>query len=397
MTTTASPHKRPRKRRRMFWMLLACLLVFGGLFAVQAMMNRGMNAFFDTMPQPAAAVTTWKAKSERWSDVLEAVGTLVAVNGAEVTTESGGVVRSLEFEAGQPVEAGAVLLRLNAANEQATLQALEAAARLAAVQRDRWRQLGKTQLVSQDEVQQRVTAAATAQAQVEAQRALIAQKTIRAPFSGVLGIRQVNLGQFIAPGSPIVSLQQLDPIHLDFTLPEQHIGQIREGLAIEAETDAMPGQRFAGKVTAIEPRIDPATRNFKVQATLRNPDHRLRPGAFARVRFELGGAREVIVVPQTAISFNPYGNAVFVVSRVARGKGEKDMQGKPLSGDKTIVTQRFIQTGAARGDLIAVTSGLKPGEEVATSGLLKLRNDAEVTIHNQVQPAADARPQVRNR
>ena len=390
--------KRPAStRKRMIWMLIAALVVFGGVFGVKAMMSAGMNQFFDNMPQPAVAVSSYVAKTQRWSDGAEAVGSFVAINGTDVTTEAGGVVRAIEFEAGQPVQAGDVLLRLNTANEEATLRSLEAAARLAAVQRDRWQQLAEDQLVSKDEAQTRATNAATAQAQAEAQRALIAQKTIRAPFSGVLGIRKVNLGQFVNPGDPIVSLQALNPIYLDFTLPEQQMGKVMEGTAVRATVDAIPGKVFDGRITAIEPQVDTNTRNFTAQATFQNPNTALRPGSFAHVSFDLGGERNVVVIPQTAVSFNPYGNAVFVISRTKRAEGEKDMQGQPLTGDKLIVKQRFIKTGATRGDLIAVTEGLKAGETVVTSGLLKLRNDAEVTINNKVQPAADARPETQNR
>ena len=392
--TTKRP---PSTRKRMILMLVAALVIFGGVFGIKAMIGAQTNKFFDNMPQPAVAVSSANARMQAWSDDAEAVGTFVAVNGADVTTESGGVVRSIEFDAGQPVRAGAVLVRLNSANEEATLRSLEASAKLAKVQADRWRKLGADKLVSLDDVQSKVTAAATAQAQVDAQRALIDQKTIRAPFSGVLGIRKVNLGQFVSPGDAIVSLQQLDPIYLDFSLPEQRIGQLVEGSMVRATVDAMPGAVFDGKVTAIEPLVDPNTRNFKAQATVQNPDGKLRPGSFAHVGFALGGERQVVVIPQTAVSFNPYGNAVFVISKVKRKDGETDMQGKPLTGDKLIVTQRFVKTGATRGDLVAVTDGLKPGEQVVTSGLLKLRNDAEVTINNSVQPAADLHPQVQNR
>ena len=392
-----SPKRPPSTRKRMILMLIAAIVVFGGVFGIKALIGAQTNKFFDNMPQPAAAVSTATARQLAWSDDAEAVGTFVAVNGTDVTTESGGVVRSIEFDAGQPVRAGAVLVRLNTSNEEATLRALEASAKLARVQATRWQQLGKDKLVSLDDVQSRVTAAATAQAQVEAQRALIAQKTIRAPFSGVLGIRKVNLGQFVSPGDPIVSLQQLDPIHLDFSLPEQRIGELVEGTVVRARVDAMPGVVFDGKVTAIEPLVDAATRNFKAQATVQNPDGKLRPGSFAHVGFALGGERQVVVVPQTAVSFNPYGNALFVVEKTARKPGETDMQGKPLTGDKFIVKQRFVKTGATRGDLIAISEGLKAGEQVAASGLLKLRNDAEVTINNKVQPSADAAPQAANR
>lgn len=389
--------RKPNPTLRWALMLIVVIVVFGGVFAFKAMFAAKTNAFFDNMPQPAATVSSATAQAQRWSDAGESVGTLVAINGTDVTTEAGGVVNRIEFEAGQPVRAGTVLVRLNTANEDATLKALETSAKLAEVQAQRWQQLGKDKLVSLDDVQQRTAAAASARAQVEAQRALIAQKTIRAPFSGVLGIRKINLGQYIAPGAPIVSLQQLDPIYLDFSMPEQLIGTLVEGNTVHASVDAVPGKTFEGTVTAVEPLVDASTRNFKSQATLRNPDGVLRPGSFAKVKFDLGSEHEVVVIPQTAVSFNPYGNAVFVIGKQARKPGEADMQGKPLTGDKLVVTQRFIKTGATRGDLIAVTDGLKPGEQVVTSGLLKLRNGAEVIINNQIQPSADAKPSIENR
>ena len=395
--TAQSSRRPPRPALRWILMLAGVAVVFGGVFAIKAMFAKQTNNFFDNMPQPAVAVSATAAKAAEWSDSGEAVGTLVAVNGTEVTTEAGGVIRSIEFEAGQPVRNGDVLVRLNTASEEATLAALEASAKLAKTQAARWQQLGKDKLVSLDEVQSKLTAAATAQAQADAQRALIAQKTIRAPFSGVLGIRKVNLGQYLAPGAAIVSLQQLDPIYLDFSLPEQLIGKLKDGETVQATVDALPGKTFAGKVTAVEPMVDPSTRNFKAQATLRNPDGALRPGSFAKVGFDLGGAAAVVVIPQTAVSFNPYGNAVFVIAKSPRKAGETDAQGKPQSGDKLTVTQRFVKTGAARGDLIAITDGLKAGEQVVTSGLLKLRNDAEVTINNKIQPDADAAPTTENR
>lgn len=399
--STPKAERPPSFRKRMILMLVAALVVFGGVFAVKAFFGAQTNKFFDNMAQPPAAVSSFVARTQRWSDDAESVGTFVAVNGTDVTTEAGGVVRSIEFAAGQPVKSGEVLLRLNTANEVATLRSLEAAAKLASVQRDRWTTLAKDQLVSQDEAQQRVTGAATAQAQVDAQRALIAQKTIRAPFTGVLGIRKVNLGQFINPGDPVVSLQQLDPIYLDFSLPEQRINQISEGTQVLATVDALPGERFEGRVTAIEPGVDADTRNFKVQATLQNPDGKLRPGAFAHLGFDLGSERTLVVIPQTAVSFNPYGNAVYVISKApppkdADGKPVMGQDGKPV-GEQLIVKQRFIKTGATRGDMIAVIDGLKAGEQVATSGLLKLRNDAVVTINDRVQPQASELPKVQNR
>lgn len=397
MTRNATARKPPSTTLRMVLMLIAVVVIFGGVFLVKAILGKGMNDFFDNMPQPASTVTDWTAKQEQWADAQQAVGTFVAIQGTDVTTEAGGVVRELSIDVGQPVKAGAVLARLNTANELAVLRSLEASAKLAAVQRDRWQALARDKLVSQAEAEERSTQAATAQAQVEAQRALIAQKTITAPFSGVLGIRKVSLGQYLSPGDAIVSLQTLDPIYLDFTLPEQRVGQLTRGSRIRATVDALPGQVFEGEVTAVEPLVDTATRNFKVQATLANPENVLRPGTFAHVGFDTGSAQNVVVVPQTAVSFNPYGNAVYVIQEVARAKGETDMQGKPLTGKKLIVKQRFVKTGTTRGDLIAITEGLKAGERVATTGLLKLRNDAEVVINNKVQPSANAAPAPENR
>lgn len=373
-------------------LLLGAVLLFAAVFGIKAMIAKGTNEFFDNMPQPAVAVTAYTAKGERWRESGEAVGTFVAVNGTDVTAEAGGVIREILFQPGQRVKAGTVLVRLNTANEEATLRALEASAKLAVQQRDRWRELGAQKLVSQAEVEERATQAATTLAQVEAQRAVIALKTVRAPFDGVLGIRKINLGQYVAPGDPLVNLQALDPILLDFTLPQQRLSQIAEGTVVRASLDDAPGKTFDGTIVAVEPQVDAQTRNFKVQARFVNGDLTLRPGMFAKVAFDLGGDRSVVVIPQTAITFNPYGNAVFVIEEVKRGAEEKDPTGKPLTGSKLLVRQRFVKTGATRGDLIAVTEGLKPGERVVTSGLLKLRNDAEVTVNNKIQPAADAKP-----
>jgi membrane fusion protein (multidrug efflux system) len=393
-----SPAKRkPNAPLRWVLMLAGVIVVFGGVFLIKGILAKGTNDFFDNMPQPAVAVSSHVAKTQRWTDDGEAVGTFVAINGTDVTTEAGGVIRSIEFQPGQQVAAGTVLVRLNTANEEATLNALETSAKLASVQAQRWQQLSKDKLVSLDDVQQRVAAAASARAEVEAQRALIAQKTIRAPFTGVLGLRKVNLGQYVAPGTPMVSLQQLDPIYLDFSLPEQQVATMVEGIAVRARVDALPGKTFDGRITAVESQVDPSTRNFKAQATFQNPDGALRPGSFAKVGFAQGGERDVLVIPQTAVSFNPYGNAVFVIGKTARKPGEKDMQGNDITGDKLVVTQRFIKTGATRGDLVAVTEGLKAGERIVTSGLLKLRNDAEVTINDTIQPSADANPAPENR
>jgi len=393
----AHPHAQrpPSARKRMFWTLLITVIVFGGVFAIWAVMQSMMNAFFDDMPQPPVSVATFEARAEQWSGRLEAVGSLVAINGTDITTEAGGVVQKISFEPGQPVTAGTLLVELSSAAELASLEALEASAKLAAVQAQRWQTLGADQLVSQAEVEERATQAATARAQAESQRAMIAQKRIRAPFDGELGIRRVNLGQYVAPGDPIVSLQSLDPIFLDFSLPEQELGLVREGLAVRARVDSLDGREFEGVVTAIEPSVDPATRNFRVQATLQNPERVLRPGSFARVEFEVGADEDVVVVPQTAIAFNPYGNVVYVV--IPAPEGEAGAEQEDAQGPALIARQRFVTTGPTRGDMVVVTQGLEPGETVVDGGLLRLRNDAAVVVNNEVQPSADESPRPANR
>lgn len=389
----------PSTRKRMIWMLLITGLVFGLVFGVKAFMSYGTNKFFDNMPQPPATISAAAAQQQTWRDSVQGVGTLVAVNGTQVTTESPGVISEIRFNPGDHVKAGAVLVQLNASTEVATLKSLEATARLTATQSTRYRELATSQLVSREEAETRAADAVTARAQVDAQRALVDRKTIRAPFSGVLGIRKVNLGQYVEPGAELVSLQALDPIYLNFTLPEQRLPHVRTGSVVTAMVDAIPGRKFEGTITSIEPQVDPQTRNFEVQATLRNPDTTLRPGTFARVSFDLGSDQRVVVIPQTAISFNPYGNSVYVITEAPAPKADQ-AQGKPEGtppGPTLVVKQRFVKTGTTRGDLIAVTEGLKPGERVATSGLLKLRNDATVIINNAVQPTADKAPDPANR
>lgn len=375
-------------KKKMIGMLLITGLVFGAIFGIKACSRMQANRGFDGMSMPPVTITAAEARLESWAETIEAVGTLVAVNGVDVTTEVEGVVSAIEFESGQTVKAGDLLLRLNTATERATLGALEAGLRLALVQRDRFRELyeGK-RLVAKANLDERESQAEQLQAEVDAQRALVAKKTIRAPFAGRLGIRKVNLGQYLAPGDPIVSLQSLDPIHLDFSLPEQRLDRVQVGQRLTATVDALPDRTFTGTITAIEPRVEASTRNFMLQATLGNPDQSLRPGTFARVRAELGAGIESVVVPQTAISFNPYGNSVYVLSPDASDSGQADAPAPRLT-----VKQRFVRTGATRGDLIAITEGLKPGERVATSGLLKLRNDAVVEINDEVQPTADPDP-----
>ncbi len=388
---------------------IGAAVLFGGLLFVKSYGDKQMNAMFDNMPQPPVTVSAAEVERARWPQEVHAVGTFAAVNGTDLATEVGGIVEAIGFENGASVKAGEVILRLDTDIDIAQLKALKAAARLAAIELERVQRLYDSKSISKAEVDVRQSQADQARARVAAQRARIAQKTLTAPFDGVLGIRKVNLGQYVEAGVPIVSLQSLDPIFLNFMLPEQRLADIAVGREVAARVDAFPAETFKGTVTAIEPEVDRQTRNFMVQASVENPDHRLRPGMFAKVELEYGEPQDVLAVPQTAISFNPYGNSVYVIrqaDKVGQAQGGQpaaanrpapadDEEAAPQAAESPPVltaTQRFVRTGARRGDLIAIVEGLEAGERVATSGLLKLRNDAVVNINNSVRPGADVTP-----
>lgn len=386
---------------------IGAAVVFGGLLFVKSYGNKQMNAMFDSMPQPPVTVSAAKVQWARWPQEIKAVGSFAAVNGAELATEVGGNVDKIGFKNGQSVKAGEVLLQLDTKIDIAQLKVLEAAARLAELELGRAERLFESRSVSEAELDAAQSRAEQARANVEAQRARIAQKTIVAPFDGVLGIRRVNLGQYVGAGTPVVSLQSLNPIFLNFMLPQQRLADVSIGQEVTAYVDAYPDLSFEGTVTAIEPRVEQSTRNFAVQASFQNPDGKLRPGMFARAMLEYGAPQDVLTVPQTAISFNPYGNSVYVVHKMNTTTHGQTEQGanagsqafagekqapSPTSEPALTVTQRFVLTGSRRGDLIAIKDGLKAGEQVATSGLLKLRNDAVVNINNEVTPKAELTP-----
>lgn len=375
-----------RMSKRMWIVLIACVLVFGGIFGFKAFVNKMMNNFFDHMPEPPATITTSVAKQDSWAQTLGAVGTVKAVNGIDLTSRINGIVDSIHFQSGDRVKAGDLLLTLDDKEDRATLASLDAAAKLAQQNLDRYQRLYKQGSVSDAQLDQARSQRDQAVAQAKAQRERVSYKNITAPFAGELGIRQVDLGQYVAPGMALVSLQSLSPIYVNFSLPEQDLPQISQGLAVEATLDSQPGVVFTGEINAVSPGVDAATRNFSIQAKFDNADMKMRPGMFASVNIQLSQAKTVVVVPRTAITFNPYGDSVYVV---VKSKGE---DGK----ESTSVKSRFIKLGEARGDMIVVTDGLKPGEEVATSGLLKLRNNMPVVIDNSVQPPAELNPQPKN-
>lgn len=370
--------------RRMIIMLAGCVLLFGGIFGFKAVGEHFMNQFFDNMPEPPHTISAARAQLSQWSNTLDAVGSVVAVNGTALTTEAAGTVTEILFDSGDLVTRDTLLLRLDATTDAAELEGRRAAAELARLDLERVRQLHQQGSASQAELDraraqyQQTGAAATAQASV------LAKKTLRAPFSGQLGIRQINLGEYLTPGTAIVSLQQLDPVYIRFSVPERELAVLRAGMQVTARADALHDDLFTGQITAIEPAVNPATRNVTVQASFDNADHRLRPGMFARVSVDLGESREVLVIPKTAVSFNPYGNAVFLISGTGDDAGEETLK----------VTRRFIKTGESRGDFVTVEQGLAPDDRVAASGLLRLRNGATVIINNDVGPEAmlDPRP-----
>ena len=370
--------------KRMVVLLIAAVVVFGGLLGFKLIGGVMMNRYFDNMPMPAATVTATRAKTDVWISEVTAVGSVAAVRGANLTTEVGGIVEQIHFDNGAEVKAGDVILSLDSATDLAQLKALQAAERLAQLERDRVRLLFERKSISKSEYDKRQSELEQAQANVAAQQARLEQKTLRAPYAGRLGIRQVNVGQYVAAGDPIIGLQALDSVFVNFTLPEQRYREVKDGIVVRAQTDALGDTAFEGRISAIEPAIDADTRNFGVQATFANPQQLLRPGMFARVALNVGERHEVVVVPRSAISFNPYGNSVYVLAP----SDKKGADGKP----QLVATQRFVRTGEARGDLIAIDGGLKVGETVATSGLLKLRSGANVVINNSVQPDANLAP-----
>ncbi|MBN8430357.1 efflux RND transporter periplasmic adaptor subunit [Microbulbifer salipaludis] len=389
--------------RRMLWMLLGCLLVFGGIFGVKFFGKTMMNQALDNMALPPATVTTTAAQQQRWQNTLSAVGSLRAVNGVDVTTQAQGEVKAIYFESGQEVKKGTVLAELAAAPETAQIEVLEAERRLAQRDFKRISELYEKGVATLRELDQAQASLDQVTASLAVQRATIRERTIVAPFSGQLGIRQIDLGQNVAPGDAVVSLQQLQPIFVDFSLAEQDFSRVQQGQEIALSVTAVPEKAFSGQITAINPAIDPRNRTFVLQGTLENTERRLRPGMFADVAVKVENFRSVIVVPRTAISYAPYGNSIFVIRKADKAAwreanaGAINRQGKEIPPPDWIAIKRFVKTGEVRGDLIEITEGVAAGEQVATSGLLKLRNEGAVIINNENPPPDALAPQPDNR
>lgn len=364
--------------KKLIFTIAGLVLILGFLIGTKASQIATMIAASKTARQPSDAVSTYVAKKEQWRPVVNAVGTVTAVQGVTVSAQMSGNVAEIAFESGAIVKEGDLLLRLDTSVEEAQLRAAEAAVALAKLNIDRARDLLSKTSISQSEYDAADAQFKQASAQADNIRAVIAKKTIRAPFAGRLGIRLVNLGQTLKEGDNIVSLQSMDPVYVNFFLPQQNLASAAVGQDVSVISDASPGKKLPGHVTAIAAEVDAATRNVKLQATLANPDGLLRPGMFVNVSIFEAQPRDVVVVPATSVVYASFGNSIFVI--------EKGSDGALLA------KQHFVQLGEMRGDFVEVTQGIEPGAEVVTSGAFKLRNDSSVIIDNSKAPIAAENP-----
>jgi membrane fusion protein, multidrug efflux system len=332
---------------------------------------------------PPTAVTSAPVKEEDWAPKFSAVGAVSAVQGAVVSTELGGVVGEIAFENGGEAKKGDVLMKLDASQEEALLRSAEAEAELARADLERARDLVSKKVISKAEIDAAESKFNRLNAVVDQMRSSIRKKTIIAPFDGQLGIRQVNVGQMINAGQQVVALTALDPVYVDFALPEQYLSRLSKGLEVRVHVDALPGHEFIGKLTAISSMVDGVTRNVSLQATLENPDHALHPGMFAKVEVMLPETNKTLVIPGSAVSYAPYGDSVFVIE-----KQKDEKTGK----ESLTLRQQFVRIGEARGDFVSVTQGLKAGQTVVGTGVFKLRNGMAVTINNDLAPKPELNP-----
>ena len=368
--------------KRMLIMLAAVGLLLGGLFGFKAFVGTKIRENIAAQGIPPQTVSTAKAQLTEWQGEFQAVGTLRAVRGADLAPELSGLITAIHFQSGQEVAEGAPLVQLNNESDVARLQSLLASVELAEANYDRDQKQLAIQAVSQAVVDADAATLKSAKAQVAEQRALVAKKLVRAPFAGRLGIRAVDVGQYVNAGTKLVTLQALDPVYVDFFAPQKSLGRVALGQKMVLKTDAFQGQQFPGEVSSIDPKIDPATRNVQVRATVRNPKRSLLPGMFATVVIASGGPQRFLTLPQTAVSYNPYGDTVFVVEE---SKGKDDKVG-------LVVQQKFITTGEARGDQVAILSGIKEGDTVVTAGQIKLRSGSPVIVNNAIVPTNESAP-----
>jgi len=369
--------------RRMIIMLIGATLVFGVVIGIIAFGHYMRDKFMASMGYPAQSVSTVVAGTQEWQSQLEGVGSVRAVNGADLSSQVVGTVSALHFESGADVKAGTLLVELQSADDVGKLQSLKASAALAQITLDRDQKQLKAQGVSQQTVDADQENLKNAQALVVQQQATLDYKNIKAPFDGRLGIRQVDIGQYLAAGTVMVTIQSLDPIFVDFNLPQQSISQLKVGQKVKVKVDTYPGRDFPGEITAINPKIDANTRNVQIRATLQNPDRTLLPGMYATVDIDVSKPEQHVTLPATAITYNSFGNTIFLVDDQG-----KDDQGHP----KLTVRQVFVKTGPTRGDQVAVLDGVKNGDTVVVAGQIKLRTGVSVVVDNHLLPKFDAHP-----
>jgi membrane fusion protein, multidrug efflux system len=368
---------------RMLVMLIAVGVILGLFFGFQTFKAGMFKQFLAAAASPPQTVSTASATIEDWQTQLEAVGSLRAVNGADLAFEVSGIVKEIEFNSGDDVEAGALLMTLRSDDDLGKLQALQATAELSDVNYKRDQEQFKIKAVSQATLDADAANLKNAKAQVAEQQAVLDKKFLRAPFAGRLGVRAVDIGQFVSAGTTIVTLQSLDPIYVDFFLPQQKLSQINIGQEVTAKIDTFPDRVFTGKISAINPKVDTSTRNVQVRATLTNHDRALLPGMYATVDIAIGQPQRYVTLPQTAVTYNPYGETVFIV----------DEKGKNAKGEPQFVArQTFVTAGPTRGDQVAIVTGVSEGDSVVTAGQVKLRNGTNLLINNAVKPTADASP-----
>ena len=368
--------------KRMILMLAVMLAIVGGLGfvkfkQVEAAIEQGKN-----FKIPPTAVTTVVAKKEVWPSSFSVIGTAAAIQGVTVSADLPGTIDRIHFESGQWVKEGEILVELDTRQERAQLASLEAQRDLAKVNYDRAQQLVGAGVIAKQDYDNATAQQKATEAQVGDIKAAIARKTIKAPFTGVLGIRQVSLGQYLAAGQAIVSLQTLSPIYVNFGVPQQDAGRVVAGHMVRVTNNDLPGMSFTGRINALDSVINEQTRNIQVQTVVTNKNNKLRPGMFVQVELPLGSPRDVISLPASAINYAPYGDSVFVVSDM------KDPKGNSYRG----VRQQVVKIEGSRGDQVAVVSGLNPGDEVVSSGVFKLRNGAPVVINNTVTPSNSTSP-----
>ncbi len=379
-------------RKRMIIMIIALIVVFGGIFGWKAFVNFQIDKFLANRKAPPVTVATAQVEKDSWTPSLTSTGSLHAIQGVDVTTEVPGTVAKIAFESGQRVKQGDLLIALDASTEKAELEGLRAQGELARQTLERKRNLRKRGVGSQADLDEAQATRQERVATARAKQAVIDKKTISAPFAGTVGLRLVDQGQYLAPGTPIVTLQALDPIYLDFSLPQQQLHQVREGQTVRLKLQGQQDEVVEGAIIAISPKVEAATRSFSVRAQIDNADRRLRPGMFGQVKVVLEQSREVLTVPQTAISYNPYGDTVFRVEHEPEDRENSNEQDES-SEAKPVARRVNVRLGETRGDLVQVLSGIEAGDEVVVAGQLKLRGGDKLIIDNDVMPQSKRDPE----